>query len=251
MRRAAGICALAASLALMSPVNAQEAGQQDGNAAPEAVPAAPQPEAVGSAPAPQAVSPIMTIDQDELFLGSAWGKRAQASAQSRMSAIDAENERLISQLAAEEQELTLLRATLPVEEFRQRADEFDARVTQARRDAERVSAELEAAIQSERTAFLRAALPILASIMRERGAQVVLHKSATFVAIQSVDVTEELIRRVDEEIGPGPAAGPAGDAPAPQPTSPEATAPTAPQPTDPAPAPAPPATQPATPGTTP
>lgn len=213
MRGAAGLAAvLAASLAAMTPAAAQQADRSEAIAAPGLVPdpsGAAQGNAGGAlmveAPAGQSAAPIMTIDQNAVFLRSDWGLRAKAATETRMSQINAENERLVSQFAAEEQELTLLRVTLPPDEFRKRADDFDKRVSQARRDTERVNDQLDAAFQAERNAFFRAALPILAHIMRDRGALVVLDQSAIFVAAQSVDVTEELIQRVNDEIGTGPA----------------------------------------------
>lgn len=232
MRRAAGLAwGLAACLAAGTPAAAQQVepseaiapgldggAQGDGHQAGGALMVAP--------PEVQGAVAIMTIDQNAVFLRSDWGKRATTTTETRMRQINAENERLVSQFAAEEQELTLLRTTLPPDEFRARADEFDQRVSQARRDTENLNSRFEAEFQAERAAFFRAALPVLARIMRERGALVVLDQSAIFVAAQSVDVTEDLIQRVNAEVGAGPAAdattedaAPADDSPAPAPAS--------------------------------
>lgn len=232
MRRAAGIAGLlAAWLAAALPVVAQDGGIAAPGLSPDASQARPN-DGDGAlmveTPEGLSAAPIMTIDQNGVFLRSRWGLRAKAATETRMGQINSENERLVSQFAAEEQELTLLRATLPPDEFRQKADDFDKRVSQARRDTERVNDELDAAFQAERTAFFRAALPVLARIMREHGAFVVLDQSAIFVAAQSVDVTEELIQRVNDEIGAGPAAE-AAPAPALAPEAPAAPVPAIPQ----------------------
>lgn len=204
------------ALALALPATAQDA------AAPRAPADAVPPLVVDtrSAGAERGFPPIMTIDQERLFMGSLWGQRVQAEVERRSREIAAENERLASQFAAEEQELTTLRGTLPPEEFRQRADEFDKRVVAVRRERDTVARDLDSQVEQERTAFLRAALPVLAQVMEERGAVVVLDQSAIFVSAQSVDVTGVLIDRINRDIGAGKPVATSGQAaPQPQPQS--------------------------------
>lgn len=148
--------------------------------------------------------PILTIDPQALFLHSAWGQRVNDSISAESKKIEAENDRLADQFSREEQELTSLRGTLPADEFRRRADEFDKRVVEVRRQRDGLLRTLDARFEAERNAFFRAALPVLAQLMKERGAQVVLDQSAIFVATQAVDVTDDLVARVDSEIGAGP-----------------------------------------------
>ncbi|SMO52066.1 OmpH family outer membrane protein [Paracoccus laeviglucosivorans] len=211
-------------------------------AAQEQQPAAPSPDRIQVQPAPQTGQPsgngganqplvvetpgqsgqaypqIMTIDQEGLFMGSAWGQRVQADLEQRGRQVAAENDRLASQFAAEEQELTNLRGALSPEEFRQRADEFDKRVVEVRRERDAVTRDLQSGADAERAAFFRAALPVLAQLMQERGAVVVLDQRAIFVSAQSADVTQIMIERLNTEIGAGPEKAepaPTGETPAP------------------------------------
>lgn len=185
--------------------------------------APPSPQPAAQLPAPALArdnqAAIMTINQDELFMDSAWGKRAQAEIEARRTEIEAENDRLATLLASEEQELTSLRQTLPPEEFRKRADEFDKRVVEVRRERDVVVRELQNQADEERTAFFRGLLPVLTQLMEERGAVAVLDQRSIFVAAESINVTDELIRRVDQAIGAGPAE-PAPDRPLPAPVEP-------------------------------
>lgn len=158
--------------------------------------------------APPATAGIMTIDPEAVFTHSLWGQRVQADLERQSREIAAENERLASQFAAEEQELTNLRSALPPDEFRRRADDFDRRVVEVRRQRDAVGRALQDRLESERAAFFRAALPVLAELMQERGAVVVLDQRAIFVSARSADVTEALIALLDDRIG----AGPEGDA---------------------------------------
>ncbi|AGT08975.1 OmpH family outer membrane protein [Paracoccus aminophilus] len=151
--------------------------------------------------------PIMTIDQDELFLNSAWGRRAQADLETRGQTLARENDELAEQFSNEERELAELRKTLPAEEFRKRADEFDKRVVQIRRERDAKVRELQHSAETERGAFFQVARPILAKLMEERGAVAVLDQRMLFASADSIDVTADLIARVDAEAGAGPFEG--------------------------------------------
>ena len=190
-------------------------------------------------PAANGTLPVITLDQEALFLNSKWGQRVQADLERRGREIAAENDRLEKQFSDEERELTQLRATLPPDEFRKRADAFDTRVVEVRRERANAARDLQTRANEERGAFFRAALPVLAAMMRERGAVAVLDRNSVFVAAESIDVTGALIERLDADIGAGPA--PPGLPAAPQP-APEPAPQPVPEPA-PAPEPAPQATQ--------
>lgn len=192
MRRA--LAAAALGLTLAQPLPAQQT--------PAPVPA----------PAPAApAAAILTVDQEALWSGSAWGRRAQAALEAEGVAIAAENDRIAAALEAEDASLTELRRTLPAEEFRARADAFDQRVQQVRRDRDAAATALRGRIADERTAFLNAALPVFSEVMAERGAVVVLDRASVFLSADAIDITAELVARVDARVGPGPAAAaPAG-----------------------------------------
>lgn len=207
MRGRGGIALLALAVWPVLPLAAQEAAP----GAIEAQALSPQRGAAGGGalpvetPSVQGALPILTIDPQSLFLHSAWGRRVNDSIGIESKEIEAENDRLADEFAREEQELTALRGSLPADEFRRRADEFDKRVVEVRRQRDGVLRALDTRVDAERTAFFRAALPILEQVMKERGAQVVLNHSATLAALPAVDVTEDLVARVDSEIGAGPA----------------------------------------------
>ena len=148
--------------------------------------------------------PIMTIDQDRLFAGTAWGRRVQAELARQGNDLSEENERLLQQFSREEEELTRLRDTLPPDEFRIRADEFDRKVVEIRHERDTARQELQQLPQKERETFYAQIMPILAKLMQERQAVVVLDQRLVLIQAQSIDVTDELIARVDAELGEGP-----------------------------------------------
>jgi Skp family chaperone for outer membrane proteins len=204
MRRRHQLAALWLTMALAGPqaVLAQSGGAVD---APLAGGVASAPMIV-DAPAPrgEGVLPVITLDQEELYARSKWGQRVHDELEKSGQEIADENDRLANQFSAEEQALTSLRQTLPADEFRKRAEEFDKRVVEVRRQREAAADALKARAVSEQQAFFHAVLPQLDALMRERGAVVVLDQRAIFVAAQSIDVTEALIERIDREIGAGP-----------------------------------------------
>ncbi len=197
-----------------------------------AAPAAAAQEAA-PAPGPATVqSPVLVIKQDAFFEGSALGKAARAQLDTATQALLAENRRIEAGLEAEERALTERRPTLAADEFRALADAFDRKVEGIRTAQDAKSRAITADFDAARQGFLRAALPVLAAIMRERGAAVILDQQVVVVRLDAVDITAEAIARMDATAAAPPA-------PAPDPAPPPAPTP-APDPAPvPRPAPAP------------
>lgn len=158
---------------------------------------------------PMTGAPLLTVDQDRLFVESAWGRRAQEEFEAKGNEIAEENEALAMQLQAEEASLTEQRSALDPAEFRRLADAFDSRATAIRRERAQAVQDLNAMIEADRTAFYRAALPVMGEMMQERGAVAVLDRRTVFVSLDAIDITSDLVRRLDAEIGDG--AQPDGD----------------------------------------
>ena len=148
-------------------------------------------------------APILTVDQDVLFAQSDWGKRTQRVLDEQGGKIETENERLAAQLSAEEATLTEQRGTLDPAEFRQLAEAFDTRATEIRRQRAKVVQDLNAWAESDRAAFYRAALPLMGEMMQERGAVAVLDRRTLFVSMDAIDMTQDLVRRLNAELGDG------------------------------------------------
>lgn len=233
MNKALAFAALLAFASGAAPVLAQD-GVTPAAPVPEqpAPPAAPDiPSRTIEAPngAAQALqSPILTVDQDVLFATSAWGKRTQAVLEEEGGKIAADNERLADQLSAEEAELTEMRDTLDPAEFRKRAEAFDARATEVRRERAQAVQELNTWAETDRAAFYRAALPLMGAVVQERGAVAVLDRRTVFVSLDAIDVTADLVAQADQQLGDGadvvpfePSPTPASDQPMPTGAAPD------------------------------
>ncbi|WP_347310110.1 OmpH family outer membrane protein [Defluviimonas sp. SAOS-178_SWC] len=156
-----------------------------------------------TAPAQPVQSPILTLDQDRLFAETLWGKRAAARIEAASADLAAENRRIETDLTAEEKALTEKRASMPAEEFRTAADAFDAKVTEIRHTQDAKARAIGQMQDTERQRFYAAALPVMGEVLRSRGAVAVLDSRAIFLAADVIDITGEMVARIDASIGAG------------------------------------------------
>jgi len=197
------------------------------------------------------IVPVLTLDWEQLFEETLWGKRIRNDLSEASRALNAENNRIADDLIAEEKALTDKRPTMDPKEFRTEADAFDERAT-AIRNAQKAKAQaLSQNFEEARQAFFGAVAPLLDDMLASRGAVVVLDRRVIIRGLAEADVTAELVKLVDARLGSGPAADgsptPVPATPAPEgsgaavpsdaPVSPAETAPesTAPEGASPAP----------------
>lgn len=179
--------------------------------------------AVSAAPAQpdllQVPAPILTLDQERLFDGSRVAERVAEEFERRSAELATENRRIEAELEAEELDLTKRRPGLAPEAFRALADAFDEKVQGIRAAQDAKARELQRLQEQGRQDFLRQITPVLAQIVRERGAVAVLDRRSVLLSADAIDITDEAIARINAAL----------DAPAePDPTPAEGT-------TDPAP----------------
>lgn len=148
-------------------------------------------------------APILTVNQERLYEDSAWGQRAQRELGRKGGEIAEENDRIAAQLSAEEAQLTQKRAALAPAEFRKLAEAFDARATSIRRERAQMVQRLNAEAEADRAAFFQAALQVMGEVMQERGAVAVLDRRTVFVSLDAIDITTDLIERLNMRIGDG------------------------------------------------
>jgi Skp family chaperone for outer membrane proteins len=182
-------------LLVTGPASAQEAGPTPTET--------PSERSINDLSLGQVRSPVLTIDPERLFAESLFGERVASDLRVQAEALDAENRQIEAMLTGEERDLTLLRPTMPVEEFRVVAQIFDEKV-QGMRDAQDAKERnLQQAANTARDTFLAAATPVLASIMIDSGAAVILDRRSVFLGVGVVDITDRAIAAVNEELGDG------------------------------------------------
>lgn len=141
--------------------------------------------------------PLLTIDAERLFDGSALGRAVEAEVEAAAAALAEENRRIEAELLAEERALTDRRPVLPPEEFRALAEAFDAKVERLRAEQDAKERALVDLREEGRQRFLREAIPVLSAILRDRGALALLDRRDVFLSADGIDITDEAIRRMD------------------------------------------------------
>jgi len=142
--------------------------------------------------------PILTIDQDRLFQETGLGARSASAIEAEVEALAVENARIEGELIAREQDLTLRRPTLPTDEFRALADDFDSDVQRIRAAQDEKARELNQLRDVARQDFFNDVAGIISDIVRERGALVVMDRRDVFLSADRIDITDEAIARVNE-----------------------------------------------------
>lgn len=149
-------------------------------------------------------SDIVLIDTERLLTETEYGQRLQRDIQTARDRLVAQNERIASDLEAEEQALTDMRADTPPGEFREMADAFDAKATRLRNEAERNSQRLERRREMAPLQFMRVVQPVLTDLLNEAEAVVMLDQRSVLLHASVANVTDVAIMRINDRIGEGP-----------------------------------------------
>ncbi|WP_371223966.1 OmpH family outer membrane protein [Roseovarius sp. 2305UL8-3] len=169
-------------------------------------------------------SEILVLDPDRLFTETQFGQRLNTEYLKQRDVIIARNRQLETELEAEEQALTDMRAEKTPEEFKALADAFDEKVQEIRRDSDRTVRDLELSRERAPVIFMRTVEPILGQLMQDANGVVVLDVRSVLLRSNVVDITDVAISRIDQQIGTGPSNQ---NAPTPEPSDPDQSTPDA------------------------
>lgn len=148
-------------------------------------------------------SPIMVVDFERVFGETLYGQRIALELTAERERVQAENDRLAQELLAEESALTEARATMEPEAFRTAAEAFNERAQQIRASREEEQTRLVNMRDTERAQFVDRIQPLIAQMMLERGAVVTMDRRSVIHAIGSANATEDVIARIDRDLGDG------------------------------------------------
>ncbi|SFS09721.1 OmpH family outer membrane protein [Yoonia litorea] len=146
---------------------------------------------------------VLIIDSDRLYLESDFGRRVAADLAEQAAEIQAENDRIVESLTQEERSLTLRRPEMTPEAFRAESEAFDAKVQEVRRVRDAKNVEFQRANAEARVEFEERIQGIVAGIMLERGATLVMEQRNVVLSIRSANITDEAIARVNAQLGDG------------------------------------------------
>ncbi len=149
---------------------------------------------------------LRTIDDERLFRESLFGRRVTEEIAVASRALEAENDRLLAELTARENELTELRAEMSLEEFRAAANAFDLQAEEVRRTQSEKRQRLAQFEESERRRFFSEISSVLQEVLEAEGGQILIDARAVIIARIDVDMTDQAIKAMDDAIGDGGAA---------------------------------------------
>lgn len=156
---------------------------------------------------------LLVIDRDRVLAESERGRALLAELDADSLALAGENREIEARLRAEERALTERRPEMDPAAFRAEAEAFDARVQEIRDAQDAKRRDLLARRETLQDRFWEGALPVLARILQEQGAVVVLDRDTVFLSSDSADITAEAIARIDAAARSG--VGAAEEAPPP------------------------------------
>ena len=145
-------------------------------------------------------SELFTVDMTKLFRSSEFGKNIIAANNIARKKLQSENEELEKKLLLEEKELSELRKTLSVEEFRPKALEFDKRVSIIRAEQGKKEEILNKKVRKEETDFFKRIYPLLYEILIERGGLILVDQRNIILWDNSVDITDDAIQVINQAL---------------------------------------------------
>ena len=148
-------------------------------------------------------SVLFTVDMSKLLRSSDFGKNIISVNNTARQNLQNENNDLEEKLLIEEKELSELRKTLSIDEFRPKALEFDKKVTIIRKVQREKEENLNKKVRREETDFFKKIYPILYELLIERGGLVLVDQRNAILWDNSVDLTDDAIAAINRVLGSG------------------------------------------------
>lgn len=155
------------------------------------------------AAAQQAPTPILILDSDQVFVETLYGRRIADELAQTVAELQAENDAIAETLRQEELSLTERRPKMDPEVFRAEAEAFDTKVQDVRVARDSKNQELVTAEARARAEFEERVQGIVANVMLERGAVLVMEQRNVVLSVRAANITAEVIARIDAELGDG------------------------------------------------
>lgn len=167
-------------------------------------------------------APVLIVDMQRIKSDTAAGRDMRSKTIEIRRRIQAGIAARSERLRAEERRLAEERESLDPEDFRAQVRAFEQQVFENREFSERESLRLQRVLSRASTLLREQATAVLAGIMRERRAEVMLDATQIVLSVDRLDITDEAIRILDRVLPEMPLAldgdtalrGGAGAAPA-------------------------------------
>ena len=148
---------------------------------------------------------IVVVDLDQVFQVSAAGKTAQTELKARLDGIQSRLASLRTSFGAEEQTLAKAQpeqgaTPAVIQAWQAKVKDFTTRKTQAEQELQKRDQDFQASRQYVLKQINDGAQPIITQIMKERGASIAVPEGATLQHAASIDVTNDVIARIDKSL---------------------------------------------------
>ncbi len=143
-------------------------------------------------------APVLIVDMQRIKSDTSAGRDMLAKQTEIRNRIQAGLAERRERLREEENRLAEEREKLTPEAFREQVRAFEQQVFANREFSERESRRLQLVLSRASALLKERATAVLAGIMRERSAEVLLDSTQIILSVNSLDITDEAIRRLDE-----------------------------------------------------
>ena len=148
---------------------------------------------------------IVVVNLDQVFQDSTAGKTAQTELKTRLDGIQSRLASLRTSFGAEEQTLGKAQPAqgatpAVVQAWQAKVKDFTTRKTQAEQELQKRDQDFQASRQYVLKQINDGAQPIITQIMKERGASIAVPEGATLQHAASIDVTTDVIARLDKSL---------------------------------------------------
>lgn len=143
---------------------------------------------------------IIVIDFQRVTTESLVGKDVAMQLESNRVKVESRAGELDQQLASEQDELGRQRNIIAPDAFEERVRSFNQRRQQAQAELQRLNQQHQRAAQQASLEIQRVLRPIVMDLMNEKGATIVLDKDLVYHSVGGLDVTTEVIERLDNTL---------------------------------------------------
>ena len=140
---------------------------------------------------------VVVIQSEVGYRKSEYGQSLIAALTEERQSLDDENLAILRELETEERMLTEARETMSSDDFAIAAEEFDQKVQRSREIQLSKIRAADLKRSKQINIFFKRVSPIVQSVLVEYGAAIVFEKRNALVSLDSADITNLVIKRVD------------------------------------------------------
>ena len=140
---------------------------------------------------------VVVIQSEVVYRKSEYGQSLIAALTEERQSLDDENLAILRELETEERMLTESRETMSSDDFAIAAEEFDQKVQRSREIQLSKIRAADLKRSKQINIFFKRISPIVQSVLVEYGAAIVFEKRNALVSLDSADITNIVIKRVD------------------------------------------------------